>query len=209
MDASGDGVLAFAAGAAFRHGAEAPDEFDEAFAPGREFGHLLGQTIYFYSKVVGNPVPFIAPEFALKDIDKIPRYKKISAKTQGCHLWWFEYGGRHDPIHDTEAIKWELWRVVYGIWDHIKNSGEHPDAENLTLEWVGMIPGKRESRRFEGDYMMRQQDLVERRRFANSIAHGGWSVDLHPADGVYSERAGSHHCTLPPPIPFRCVQPIR
>ena len=205
MDASGDGVLAFAAGAAFRQGAETKEEFEEAFAPDREFGNLLGQTIYFYSKDAGRSVPFVAPDFALQDIKQIPRYSKIGAHTQGCHLWWFEYGGRHDPIHDTEAIKWELWRVVYGVWNHIKNSGQHPEAENLTLEWVGTVPGKRESRRFEGDYIMRQQDIVERRRFDDAIAHGGWSVDLHPADGVYANRAGSHHLygAAPYTIPLR------
>ena len=143
----------------------------------------------------------------MKDIGQIPRYRKIGTHTQGCHLWWFEYGGRHDPIHDTEAIKWELWKVVYGVWDHIKNSGAHPDAENLTLEWVGTVPGKRESRRFEGDYMLRQQDIIERRRFPDAIAHGGWSIDLHPADGVYAEQAGSHHlyAAAPYTIPLRCT----
>jgi hypothetical protein len=207
MDASGDGVLAFAAGAAFRQGAESGEEFAEIFAPKEDFGNLLGQTIYFYSKDAGRPTPFIAPEFALTDIETIPRYRRITASTQGCHLWWFEYGGRHDPIHDTEAIKWELWRVVYGVWNHIKNSGQHQEAENLTLEWVGTIPGKRESRRFEGDYMLRQSDLVTRRRFPDAIAHGGWSVDLHPADGVYANEEGSHHLYVAAPytIPLRCT----
>jgi hypothetical protein len=79
--------------------------------------------------------------------------------------------------------------VIYGVWDHIKNSGEFPEAETLTLEWVGHIPGKRESRRFEGDYLMRQQDIVEQTVFDDVVAHGGWAVDLHPADGVYSDQA--------------------
>jgi hypothetical protein len=30
----------------------------------------------------------------------------------------------------------------------------------MTLEWVGNIPGKRESRRFEGNIILTQQDLV-------------------------------------------------
>jgi hypothetical protein len=80
--------------------------------------------------------------------------------------------------------------VVYGVWNYIKNSGKFPDAENLTLEWVGQIPGKRESRRFEGDYMMIQQDIVEQRHHYDAISFGGWSIDLHPADGVFSERPG-------------------
>lgn len=196
MDASGDGVLAFSAGAAFRMGAESKDEFDEPFAPEGEFGHLLGHSIYFYSKDAGHEVPFVPPAFALDDIKKIPRYRDINSQTHGCRFWWFEWGGRFDTIHETETIKWELWRVVYGVWNYIKNSGEFPDARNMTLEWVGMIPGKRESRRFEGPYIMRQSDVVTRRRFNDAVAHGGWSIDLHPADGVYSPLEGSHHIRL-------------
>jgi hypothetical protein len=66
-------------------------------------------------------------------------------------------------VYETEEIKWELWKVAYGIWDHIKNSGNFPEAEMLTLEWMGTIPGKRESRRFEGDLILTQQDVVEQR----------------------------------------------
>ncbi len=43
-----------------------------------------------------------------------------------------------DTIHDSEEIKWELWKVIYGVWNHIKNSGEFEDVDNLTLEWVGL-----------------------------------------------------------------------
>jgi len=206
-DASGDGVVGFLSGAAFRMGAEAKEEFGEAFAPTGEFGHLLGHSIYFYSKDTGRPVKFIAPSFALKEIEQaIPRYRSFSTKEQGCRLWWLEWGGRLDTIHETERIKWELWRVVYGVWDYIKNSGKFPDAENLTLEWVGHIPGKRESRRFEGGYMLTQQDVVQRRRHADGVAFGGWSIDLHPAEGVFAKVAGSHHLHSKGiyQIPYRC-----
>jgi FAD dependent oxidoreductase len=189
-DASGDGIVGFQAGAAFRMGAETVEEFGEKFAPDIAYGELLGHTIYFYSKNVGAPVKYVAPEFALKDITKIPRYKVLNDKDFGCRLWWLEYGGRRDTIHESEDIKWELWKVVYGVWDYIKNSGEFPDAENLTLEWVGTIPGKRESRRFEGHYMIKQQDLVEQAQFDDAVSFGGWAVDLHPSDGVYDSKPG-------------------
>ncbi|GAA1598883.1 hypothetical protein GCM10009804_64270 [Kribbella hippodromi] len=206
-DASGDGVLGYLAGAAYRMGAESKDEFGELFAPSESYGGLLGQSIYFYSKDVGVPVQFTPPEYALDDITKIPRWRSFNTKVQGCRLWWIEYGGRLDTVHDTEEIKWELWKVVYGVWNHLKNSGDFPEAETLTLEWVGLIPGKRESRRFEGLYMLRQLDLVEQRRHDDAIASGGWSIDLHPADGVFSEHAGSSH--LHPrgvyQIPYRCL----
>src|SRR5690349_16745566 len=62
-DASGDGVIAFLSGAAFRMGAESREEFDEQFAPSKEYGELLGHSIYFYSRDTGRPVQFTAPSF--------------------------------------------------------------------------------------------------------------------------------------------------
>ncbi|MEX1049628.1 MAG: FAD-dependent oxidoreductase [Akkermansiaceae bacterium] len=205
-DASGDGIVAFLAGAAFRMGAEPKEEFDEGFAPDESYGHLLGHSLYFYTKDTGSPVKFTAPSWALKDVTGIARHRRFNTNMQGCNFWWLEYGGRLDTVHDTEIIKWELWKVVYGIWDHIKNSGEHPDAENLTLEWVGHIPGKRESRRFEGDYLMRQQDVVGQSAFEDVVSHGGWALDLHPADGVYGEGAActQWHAKGVYGIPWRC-----
>lgn len=189
-DASGDGIVGFLSGAAFRIGAEASSEFGEKFAPAQGSSALLGHSIYFYSKDTGRPVQFVVPSFALKDITKIPRYRDFKASDSGCRLWWIEWGGNLDTIHETETIKWELWRVAYGVWDYIKNSGQFPEAANLTLEWVGTIPGKRESRRFEGDYMITQQDLIEQRHHEDAVSFGGWAIDLHPSDGVFSEKPG-------------------
>jgi hypothetical protein len=205
-DASGDGIIAFLSGAAFRMGAESASEFGEKFAPSEEYGALLGHSLYFYTKDVGRPVKFVAPSFALKDITSIPRYRKFSSKDQGCNLWWIEYGGRLDTVHDTEKIKWELWKVVYGVWDYIKNSGQFPEAETMTLEWMGTIPGKRESRRFEGDYILKQQDIIEQTPFTDVVAFGGWSIDLHPADGIFSEKPGCNqwHSKGVYGIPYRC-----
>lgn len=206
-DASGDGIAAFLAGAAFRMGAESRDEFGEKFAPSKEYGELLGHSLYFYSKDTGKPVKYIPPAFALQDITQIPRYRSFNTKEFGCRLWWLEYGGRLDTVFQTEEIKWELWKVVYGVWNYIKNSGQFPEADTLTLEWVGMIPGKRESRRFEGDYMLRQQDLVEQTSFKDAVAFGGWSIDLHPADGLFSEKPGCNqwHGKGIYSIPYRCL----
>lgn len=205
-DASGDGIVGFQAGAAFRMGAEISDEFGEQFTPDESYGELLGHTIYFYSKDVGKPVKYVAPDYALKNIEEIPRYRNVNVKEHGCKLWWIEYGGRKDTVHDTEDIKWELWKVVYGVWDYIKNSGKFPEAETMTLEWVGTIPGKRESRRFEGDTMMIQQDVIEQREHVDAVAVGGWSLDLHPSDAVYSKESPCNqwHSKGVFGIPYRC-----
>ncbi|MBS1563817.1 MAG: FAD-dependent oxidoreductase, partial [Bacteroidetes bacterium] len=108
-DASGDGIVAFLSGASFRMGAESREEFGEKFAPSKEYGELLGHSLYFYSRDTGRPVEYTPPSFALMDIESIPRYKMFNLQDQGCKLWWIEYGGRLDTVKDTEKIKWELW----------------------------------------------------------------------------------------------------
>ncbi len=205
-DASGDGIVGFLSGAAFRMGAEDPGEFGEGLAPDSSYGELLGHTLYFYSKDVGKPVKYIAPSFALKEFERIPKIRSVKTSDQGAYFWWLEYGGRLDTVHQSEEIKWELWKIVYGIWDFIKNSGNYPEAETYTLEWVGTIPGKRESRRFEGDYILSQSDLVEQRQHEDAVAFGGWAMDLHPADGVYSDQPSCNqfHSKGIYQIPLRC-----
>lgn len=206
-DASGDGVLAFMAGASYRMGAEDSAEFGEKYAPDDEYGQMLGHSIFFYSKNAGKPVEFKAPDIALKDITEIPRYTLIDSSDQGCRFWWLEYGATLDTIYDNETIKFELWKIVYGVWDYIKNSGKFQDVENLTLEWVGLIPGKRESRRFNGLYMLNQNDIVSQRRFDDAVAFGGWAIDLHPAEGVYSSEppCTQYHSKGIYSIPYRCL----
>jgi hypothetical protein len=187
-------------------GAESASEFQEKFAPSKEYGELLGHSMYFYSKDTGKPVNFIPPSYAMKDISSIVKYRKFTLKDQGCIYWWLEYGGRLDTVHDTEKIKWELWKVIYGIWDYFKNSGLYPEAKNMALEWVATIPGKRESRRFEGDYMLKQQDIVSQQYFEDTVSFGGWSIDLHPADGVFSNQPSCDqwHSKGVYGIPYRC-----
>ena len=205
-DASGDGIISYLSGASYRFGAEEKEEFGECFSPSDSYGKLLGHTIFFYPKVCDHPIKYTAPSFALKDITIVPKYHKIQPNQKGCNYWWFEYGGTKDTITDTEQIKFELWKVVYGAWNYIKNSGRYPEAENMTLEWVGVIPGKRESRRFEGLYMLSQKDIISQQDFEDAVAFGGWAIDLHPAEGVYSplDSCNQYHSKGVYSIPYRC-----
>jgi len=208
IDASGDGIVGFLSGAAFRVGAEKGAEFGEKFIMPDDYGQLLGHSMYFYSKDVGKPVKYVPPTFALKDIPaKIPRFRDIHRDSSGCRLWWLEWGDTLDHVFESEKIKEELWRVVYGVWDYIKNSGKFSNVDNLTLEWVSTIPGKRESRRFEGDYILRQQDVANQTPFDDAIAYGGWGIDLHPSKGVYSAYPGctQYHNKGIYTIPYRCI----
>ncbi|KRE70014.1 FAD-dependent oxidoreductase [Paenibacillus sp. Soil750] len=210
LDCTGDGQIGFLAGAKFRIGREAREEFQEEWAPEIADDITLGSTILFYTKDVGHPVKYHPPSFA-KDITttSIPIKRVIRSGDSGCHYWWIEWGGELDTVHENERIRDELWSVIYGIWDFIKNSGQF-DSANMTLEWVGALPGKREYRRFIGDYMLNQNDILAQTRFEDTVAFGGWSIDLHPPQGMYSIESGSKHLHADGiyHIPFRSLYSV-
>jgi hypothetical protein len=193
LDCSGDGLIGFLAGAYHRIGRESKSEFGELWAPEIADSITLGSTVLFYTKDAGQPVKYIPPDSA-KDISEtsIPIRRVIRSGDSGCHYWWIEWGGEFDTVHENERIRDELWSIIYGIWDYIKNSGKF-EADNMTLEWVGSLPGKREYRRFIGDYVLNQNDILAQEPFTDRIAFGGWSIDLHPPQGMYAEESGSKH----------------
>lgn len=192
LDCTGDGLVGHLAGADYRIGREASHEFGESWAPEEADGELLGSTILFYTKDLGRPVDFVAPDSA-KDITQtpIPTSRILRSGDKGAHYWWIEWGGHLDTVHDNELIRDELRSVIFGIWDYIKNSGRF-DAANLDLEWVGSLPGKREYRRFLGDHVLSQNDILEQVDHPDAVAFGGWSIDLHPVEGMYATKAGAH-----------------
>ncbi|ANJ27777.1 FAD-dependent oxidoreductase [Agromyces aureus] len=191
IDATGDGLIGHLAGADYRLGREAASEFGEEWAPEVADEEFLGSTLLFYTKDAGHPVRFVAPDSA-KDIlsTPIPRSRIIRSGDKGAHYWWIEWGGELDIVHDNERIRDELRSVIFGIWDYIKNSGTF-DAETLDLEWVGAVPGKREYRRFLGDHVLTQHDILDQVDFDDQVAFGGWSIDLHPVEGMYAQHAGA------------------
>lgn len=193
VDCTGDGLVGYLAGARFRKGREGRAEYGEEWAPLEPDDVTLGSTLLFYTKDAGVPVPFVAPSFA-KDITAtpIPERRVIRTGDNGCSYWWIEWGGELDTVHDNSRIRDELWAVIYGIWDYIKNSGKF-DADTMTLEWVGSLPGKREYRRLVGDYTLTEADVLSQTCFADRVAFGGWSIDLHPPGGMYAEESASRH----------------
>src|SRR5690606_9895455 len=97
---------------------------------------------------------------------------------------WIEWGGKYDAIADNERIRFELLAIVMGVWDHIKNSGNHPESANWAMDWIGMIPGKRASRRLDGPHILTQLDLEGTAEpFDDAVAIGGWPMDDHPPGG--------------------------
>lgn len=181
-DCSGDGRLGLEAGAEFRVGREAKSEFGESLAQDQADRETLGSTILFMAREHARAMPFVAPAWVRKFSKTDFRKRSVDSYENGC--WWVEWGGHLDTISDNETIRHELLRIALGLWDYIKNSGEHPDSENWALDWVGSLPGKRESRRFLGPVIMTEDDVRSGRIFSDGVAFGGWPIDMHPPRGI-------------------------
>ena len=181
-DCSGDSRLGAEAGADFRMGREGATEYGESLAPEQADRQTLGSSILLTGKRHDTPQPFPSPSWARNFTKADLNHRPIHSYEYG--YWWFEWGGQLDTIKDNEAIRHELLRIALGIWDYVKNSGNHPDSANWTLDWVGAIPGKRESRRLLGPHVLTQSDVQAGRLFPDAVAYGGWAIDLHPPSGV-------------------------
>lgn len=200
IDATGDGFVAMQAGAPYRYGREARSEFNESWAPEVADDVVLGSSIMFAARDVGRPVPFVAPEWAhvFPDEASLP-FRPHEHFEAG--YWWIEWGGTVNTITDNEEIRKELHAAVFGVWDHIKNHctvpGVRERASTWTLDWIGHLPGKRESRRFEGDHILTEHDIMRGLHDvpADVVTHGGWPIDLHAPEGIYSS---DKPCSQPP-----------
>ena len=204
-DCSGDGILAPLTGAEFRIGREARSEYGESFAPEVADRKTMGMTCLFMARDTGKPQPFEPPSWAYD----FPTDDDLPHRVHG-HLemgyWWIELGGEQDSIHDTEKIRDELLKIVFGIWDHLKNHGDH-GAETWVLDWIEFLPGKRESRRYIGDHVLTQNDIESEGRFEDIVAYGGWPMDDHHPGGFWHKGEPTTFYSTPSPygIPYRCL----
>ena len=229
VDATGNGTLGYFAGADYTQGSESNKEYGEPHAPDQPNNERMGNTILMKAVDTGQPVKYEPPAFAKKLTEHQLRYRvhsktmKVDAsmapdpeewlRLSACSCaavdygyWWLELmGDGDDIIPDYEKIRDDLMAYAYGLWDHIKNGGQH-GAENFALEWVGALPGMRESRRLLGDYVLNECDILEHRQFDDAVAYGGWCVDLHAPHGLLDFDvlpSDCHHFTGVYTIPYR------
>lgn len=212
IDCTGDAFLAFKAGAEYRVGREGRNEFNEPHAPEYADRRTMGNTLMFKALDKGMPVRFEKPFWAYTFSDEDMLFRGHSGYVSPMEhygvdsgYWWIELGGERDIILDGEEIRDELLKTVYGVWDHIKNRGDH-GADNYELEWIQFLPGKRESRRVMGEYILRENDIMEGRVFEDAVAYGGWPMDVHPPEGFRSKGLPTQYIDVENlySIPYRC-----
>jgi len=194
IDCTGDGSISEKSGARYLYGRESSADFGEPGAIDRTDTVTQGNTIQFRSLDAGREVPFERPSWAYDFSGEEWVYKK-SWDWFDSGFWWVELGGtKLNTLTDSEEIKEELLKVVYGLWDIIKNhSDQAENAKNFYLDWVGFVSAKRETRRVIGDYVLKEQDILSNKVFEDAISYGGWHIDSHRPECFYAHVNDTPH----------------
>lgn len=209
IDDTGDGNISERAGAVYRMGREASSEFGERFAPEKADNVTMGASLTSLIRKTWKERPFVPsenmPSF-YPGYGGVPHARHVDGVTM---TFWYptETGGDLDTIQDGHKIYQRLRGHLDSAWDQVKN-GEHRDvAEDWEMFWVSAKMGKRESRRFEGDYILNENDVEEGRIFEDAIAVGGFAVDVHDPKAENPEYVHVKYYLIPPTytVPYRCV----
>lgn len=212
VEASGDGEIGARAGADFDMGSESREEFGERSAPAVRNALVQGTSLVALVHHAGREVRFVPPPGT-------PAYQprtwhgRLSSFVSHhsplelqpgelMFLYVTEAGGDRDTIREDGEIYEELLGQLWAEWDHIKNGPHAQCSRCLDILWVSPKAGKRESRRFLGDYVLTQTDLEAGRRFDDDIAYGGHDLDEHRVRAGLADIFGH---SIPPlyGIPFR------
>ena len=198
-DCSGDSILAPLTGALCREGREGKDDFSEPTYVETPDNLHMGMSCLIQGRETARPVRFTPPPFAAKLTAEDFLHRGPNIYSTSENFWYLELGGNRDAIGDTEEVAKDLRALATGAWDHVKNSGLY-DADNWELEFLGFLPGKRESRRMVGEYTVTANDLLENTPFPDAVAYGGWPIDDHYPDGFYHK--GHPNTNILPERPY-------
>lgn len=207
-DCTGDGTIGYLAGADYRMGREARDEFGEYLAPEKADSIVMGTSVQWYS---------------VKETDKnrrtFPEFKYgIEFADSTCERvkkgdWQWETGMNRNQLTEAERIRDYGLAVVYANWSYLKNELRDKEFADRSLGWVAYIGGKRESRRLLGDYILKQDDIDKDVSHEDASFTTTWSIDLHFPDTVNTKRFPRnefkaqtiHRCIHPYAVPYRCL----
>lgn len=211
IDCSGDSILAELSDAEYAVGREAREQYNEEFGLDKADKKTMGMSLMIQAHETDHYCEFIPPAWAYKfETDEDMKCKPHDCLNKiNTNFYWIELGGEVDSIHDTEEVRDELLKIAFGVWDHMKNHGDH-GADNWELDFIGFLPGKRESRRYVGDYVLTQNDVENAAGFYDEVAYGGWQIDNHLPGGFAMDGKGGNHLqkrrlTEPYGIPLRSL----
>lgn len=205
-DCSGDSILAPLTGAEFMLGRENAADFGEDTDRKEPDNMVMGMSCLIQGRETDRKIRFIPPEWSRKLTEDEKKLRRPNMESSYENFWYMELGGDRDTISDTEKIKDELLDVAMGVWDYVKNSYDK-NMDNWELEFLGFLPGKRESRRMIGEYVLTQRDIIDGKEFEDAVAYGGWPIDDHFPGGFFYKGTPNTITMVNAPynIPYRCL----
>ena len=207
-DTSGDSVLAPISNAEYMQGRENRQRWNESFGPCSPDSCTMGNSILISLTEHDSERVFIPPEWAEDVSGYINDHRIPNLHDMSENFWYLELGGDRDTISDAEDIRDDLMALAYGFADWIKNDSSMKEkSRNFDVSWIGALPGKRESRRYIGDYIMTEKDLTIDTEKSDVVAYGGWPMDDHHPEGFrYTGAPNINHTSHSPyHIPYRSL----
>lgn len=210
-DCSGDSVLAPISKAEYRFGRESAEEFGEKFGVPEPDEKTMGMSCLIQAREYDEEKIFTPPSWAKKLTanDLVRRFPNLKSDKE--NFWYLELGGDRNSIDDTEEVRDELIKLAYGFWDFLKNDESCKEKhKNYDIDWIGILPGKRESRRYVGDYILTENDVLSGGKFPDVAAYGGWPLDDHDPGGFNRSQGHPNRVMMVDPygIPYRCFYSV-
>ncbi len=238
IDTSGVAMLGVLAGGETRFGREARADFNEPYAPDEADQMHHGNTLFFRTRMAAQPVPFPDVPWALevsKDYANLSGQLIKSGQENGpgprvgdnpatpafrfgrkadvfpaTHFW--EYGQWLDPYLSGEHVRDYLMRALYGTFSNVKRLAPEAYA-NLEFEWMAHVAAQGEFRRYQGDYLLTENDIRNHTRFDDTLVVNDGAFCIHcawqPGEGKYDFRLKDwiwdERDKLAYDIPFRCL----
>ena len=166
LDATGDGILSGHAGATIL-GTE--DEHPDVIQP--------GNMLFMHRVEEAELMPTLEPELLKEEPDCKsiwPEPTRVGIKMRQFHKTFDTSTGRgySEAVIDFRRNTPNF--VRYFQENYTKN---HPSDGGYAFSFAAPMLGYRESRRVEGDYILKKDDLIHGRRFDDGVAYAGSVLD--------------------------------
>jgi hypothetical protein len=175
VDCTGDGWIGYWAGAEYLYGREAVNEYGEQW---EKYGAMWSPDSAD-RKVMGASVLWRSYESdSAYEFPEVPWAKNVVGQFSASYgTWnWEMISDKWHQVDNGEQIRDHMLKAIYGSFYNEKKLG---GTENLKLEWVSYLLGKRESRRLVGDYIFTFKDVRDLSTFPDAVVMEDRAVDVH------------------------------
>lgn len=180
-DCTGDASLGRLAGADHHYGRESKSETQEPSAPDVADNLVMGSSNQWDSQLESEVSSFPIKEWMLQFSEDYH-----FELTRSVWNWETGFNNLH-TVNDAEAIRDHNMRAIYSNWAYLKTNKSDKYGK-YRLSRLSPISGKRESYRLMGDFILTEQDIVNKKEYPDAIVTSTWGIDLHYPDKENSRR---------------------